>query len=380
MSGGSPPPARAAGGAPPPARASAGGLLWTRLLRPLLFRLPAETAHHVAFGGLRVALALRPLRALCARACVPSDPALRVHAFGRELASPIGLAAGFDKNAEGFRQLAALGFGFVEVGTVTPRPQPGNPKPRLFRLPADRALINRMGFNGRGADVAVDGLRKRRGEVVGANVGKNKETPEERAVDDYVAATRALAPLADYVAVNVSSPNTPGLRDLQAVERLEPILRAVQGAADGVPVVLKIAPDLSDEDVDAVADLALKLSLDGIVATNTTIARTGLATPPPEVEALGAGGVSGAPLRDRSLAVLRRLRAKVGDDLLLIAAGGVSSADDAWARITAGATLVQVYTTFVYGGPCTASQLASGLAARARAEGFERVADAVGTA
>lgn len=359
---------------------ASGAMLWTRVLRPLLFRLPAETAHHVAFGGLRLALALAPLRALCARACVPKDPALRVSAFGRELASPIGLAAGFDKNAEGFRQLAALGFGFVEIGTVTPRPQEGNLKPRLFRLPADRALVNRMGFNGRGTDVAVDGLRRRRGEVVGANVGKNKDTPEERAVDDYVAATRALAPLADYVAVNVSSPNTPGLRDLQAVERLEPILVAVRAAAEGKPVVLKIAPDLSDDDVDAVADLALKLSLDGIVATNTTIARTGLATPPPEVEAVGAGGLSGAPLRDRSLAVLRRLRAKVGDELLLIAAGGVSDADDAWARIKAGATLVQVYTTFVYGGPCTASQLASGVAARARAEGFERVADAVGTA
>lgn len=384
MSRGSPPPARAAGGAPTSARRSAGGVLWTRLLRPLLFRLPAETAHHVAFGGLRVALAWRPLRALCARACVPSDPALRVSAFGRELASPIGLAAGFDKNAEGYRQLSALGFGFVEIGTVTPRPQPGNPKPRLFRLPADRALVNRMGFNGRGADVAVEGLRKRRAgsssEVVGANVGKNKETPEERAVDDFVAATRALAPLADYVAVNVSSPNTPGLRDLQAVERLEPILVAVRAAAEGTPVVLKIAPDLSDDDVDAVADLALKLSLDGIVATNTTIARSGLATPPPEVEAIGAGGLSGAPLRERSLAVLRRLRSRVGDEMLLIAAGGVSDADDAWARITAGATLVQVYTTFVYGGPCTASQLASGVAARARAEGFERVADAVGTA
>lgn len=384
MSRGSPPPARAAGGAPTSARRSAGGVLWTRLLRPLLFRLPAETAHHVAIGGLRVALAWRPLRALCARACVPSDPALRVSAFGRELASPIGLAAGFDKNAEGYRQLSALGFGFVEIGTVTPRPQPGNPKPRLFRLPADRALVNRMGFNGRGADVAVEGLRKRRAgsssEVVGANVGKNKETPEERAVDDFVAATRALAPLADYVAVNVSSPNTPGLRDLQAVERLEPILVAVRAAAEGTPVVLKIAPDLSDDDVDAVADLALKLSLDGIVATNTTIARSGLATPPPEVEAIGAGGLSGAPLRERSLAVLRRLRSRVGDEMLLIAAGGVSDADDAWARITAGATLVQVYTTFVYGGPCTASQLASGVAARARAEGFERVADAVGTA
>jgi dihydroorotate dehydrogenase len=332
----------------------------------------------VAFGGLRVALALKPLRALVARACVPRDPALRTEVFGRTLASPVGLAAGFDKDAAGFRQLAALGFGFVEIGTVTPRPQPGNPRPRLFRLPADRALVNRMGFNGRGMTVARRGLQRRAAEVVGANVGKNKSTPDERALDDYVAATRALAPLADYVAVNVSSPNTPGLRDLQAVERLRPLLAAVKDAAQGTAVVLKIAPDLSDADLDEVAKLALDLSLDGIVATNTTIARDGLRTPRPQVEVAGAGGLSGAPLRARSLEVLRRLRAVCGDRIVLIAAGGIADGADAWARIEAGATLVQLYTGFVYGGPATASRVARELAERARAAGYEQVQDAVG--
>jgi dihydroorotate dehydrogenase len=355
-----------------------GGVAW-RLLRPLLFLLPAETAHRVTFGALRAALALGPLRALVRRLLAPRDPALRVEALGTTFPSPVGVAAGFDKDAVGFRQLAALGFGFVAVGTVTPRPQPGNPRPRLFRLPADRALVNRLGFNGRGIAAARRGLERRGGEVVGVNVGRNKDTPDERAIDDYVAATRELAPLAGYVAVNVSSPNTPGLRDLQAVERLRPLLAAVKEAAGGTPVLVKIAPDLADEDVDAVADLALDLRLEGVIATNTTIAREGLRTPPDAVAAAGAGGLSGAPLRHRSLEVLRRLRARAGDRLVLVAAGGIADADDAWERITAGATLVELYTGFVYGGPGTARRLTRGLAERARAAGFQRVQQAVGS-
>jgi dihydroorotate dehydrogenase len=353
-------------------------VLWPRLLRPLLFLLPAETAHRVAFGGLRAALALGPLRALTRRLLAPRDPVLRVHALGTTFESPVGVAAGFDKDAVGFRQLAALGFGFVEVGTVTPRPQPGNPKPRVFRLPADRALVNRLGFNGGGIDVARRGLQRRAGERVGVNVGKNKDTPEAEAAEDFVAATRALAPLADYVAVNVSSPNTPGLRDLQAVERLRPLLAAVKDAAGPRPVLVKIAPDLSDEDVDAVCDLALDLGLAGIIATNTTIAREGLRTPGEEVEAAGAGGLSGAPLRARALAVLRRLRSRAGDRLVLVAAGGIADADDAWERILAGATLVELYTGFVYGGPGTPRRLARGLAERARRAGYASVQEAVG--
>jgi dihydroorotate dehydrogenase len=314
---------------------------------------------------------------------------LAVRVCGREFPSPVGLAAGFDKDARGPEALGALGFGFVEVGTVTPRAQPGNPKPRMFRLPADRALVNRLGFNNEGADVAQARLRAEfasRRTVIGVNVGKNKDTPEERAVADYVTATERLAPLADYLVVNVSSPNTPGLRDLQAVARLEPLLAGVQEAAARVaperalPVFVKIAPDLSDEDIDAVAALALRLGLAGIVATNTTISREGLSTPAAAVSALGAGGVSGEPLRARSLAVLRRLRAQVGDRLVLISVGGIASADDAWARIRAGATLVQLYTGFVYGGPLLPRRIAAGLAQKAKEAGFARVQDAVGTA
>jgi dihydroorotate dehydrogenase len=337
----------------------------------VLFRLDAETAHRVAFGALRAVLALAPLRALVGRLTRP-DPVLRTEAFGVTFPSPVGLAAGFDKDATGVRQLGALGFGFVEVGTVTPRPQPGNPRPRLLRLPADRALLNRMGFNSGGAERARRGLERRDATVVGVNVGKNKDTPAADAAADFARATRELAPLADYVAVNVSSPNTPGLRDLQAVASLRPILEAVTAEAAGRPVLVKIAPDLSDEDVDAVADLAIELKLAGIIATNTTVSRAGLRTPPAEVEAAGAGGISGPPVRERALEVLRRLRARTAGRLTLVAAGGIADAADAAARIDAGADLVELYTGFVYGGPTTAWRLNRELARRARAEARDR--------
>jgi dihydroorotate dehydrogenase len=352
-----------------------------RVLRALLFLLPAETAHRVTFAALRVGLAPPPLRALVRRLLAPRDPALRVEALGLTFASPVGLAAGFDKDAAGYRQLGALGFGFVEVGTVTPRPQPGNPKPRLFRLKEDRALVNRLGFNNRGAEAARRRLARGRrgaGVVVGVNVGRNKATPDESAIDDYVSAATALAPHADYLVVNVSSPNTPGLRDLQAVERLRPLLDAVRAATGEKPLLLKIAPDLADEDVDAVADLALDAKLDGIIATNTTIARENLSTERARLDAIGAGGVSGRPLAERSLHILRRLRARVGDRVVLVAAGGIEDAGGAWARIEAGATLVQLYTGFVYGGPAAPARLARGLAAEARNRGHARVQDAVG--
>ena len=353
-----------------------------RPLRALLFLLPAETAHRVTFALLRIALAPRPARRLVHRLVAPRDPALRTNALGLTFESPIGLAAGFDKDATGFAQLAALGFGFVEIGTVTPRPQPGNPKPRLFRLRRDRALLNRLGFNNRGAAAARERLAGRRpGDgVIGVNVGRNRATPDERAADDYVEAATALAPLADYLVVNVSSPNTPGLRDLQAVETLRPLLQRVRAAVPDRPLLVKIAPDLADDDIDAVADLALELELDGIVATNTTIDRSNLATPAAEIEALGPGGVSGGPLSNRSLNILCRLRARVGARLVLVSVGGVEDADDAWVRIKAGATLVQVYTGFVYGGPMAPARIARGLAERAREEGHTRVQDAVGGA
>jgi dihydroorotate dehydrogenase len=296
---------------------------------------------------------------------------LRVRALGLEFPGPLGLAAGFDKDARGTRGLAALGFGFVEVGTVTARAQPGNPRPRMFRLTADRALVNRMGFNNAGAAAAAARLgRARGGPVVGVNIGKTRAVPDADAAADYAASARAVAAVADYVVVNVSSPNTPGLRDLQAADRLRPVLVAVRAALDAavsgrrVPLLVKIAPDLADADVDAVADLALELGLDGIIATNTTVSRDGLASPAAEVAAAGAGGLSGPPLRARSLAVLRRLHARAGDRLVLIAVGGIETPDDAWERLRAGATLVQAYTAFVYGGPLWPRRMHAGLARR----------------
>jgi dihydroorotate dehydrogenase len=348
--------------------------MYRLLYRIVLRRVPAEAAHLAAFGLIRVFgwVARVPGAAwLLGRWLGPRDPVLRVQALGLEFPGPLGLAAGFDKDARGTRGLAALGFGFVEVGTVTARAQPGNPRPRMFRLTADRALVNRMGFNNAGAAAAAVRLaRARGGPVVGVNIGKTRAVPDADAAADYAASARAVAAVAGYVVVNVSSPNTPGLRDLQAADRLRPVLVAVRSALDAavpgrrVPLLVKIAPDLADADVDAVADLALELGLDGIIATNTTTSRDGLASPAAEVAAAGAGGLSGPPLRARSLAVLRRLHARAGDRLVLIAAGGIETPDDAWERLRAGATLVQAYTGFVYGGPLWPRRMHAGLARR----------------
>ncbi len=344
----------------------------------MLRRLPAETAHRAGFALIRVA-GVAGAAGLLRRWLGPRDPVLRVHALGLEFPGPLGLAAGFDKDARATAGLGALGFGFVEVGTVTARAQPGNPRPRMFRLPADRALVNRMGFNNDGAAAAAARLRRRprgpgAGPVVGVNIGKTRAVPEQDAAADYAASARAVADVADYVVVNVSSPNTPGLRDLQEVNRLRPVLAAVREALDAaagsrrVPLLVKIAPDLAGPDVDAVADLAVELGLDGIIATNTTVSRVGLASSAAEVSAAGPGGLSGPPLRAPALAVLRRLRERAGDRLVLIAAGGIETPDDAWERLAAGATLVQAYTGFIYGGPLWPRRMHAGLARRIRAE------------
>ena len=345
--------------------------MYRLLYRMVLRRVPAEAAHLAAFGLIRVFGRVPGAARLLGRWLGPRDPVLRVRALGLSFPGPVGLAAGFDKDARGTRGLAALGFGFVEVGTVTARAQPGNPRPRMFRLTADRALVNRMGFNNAGAAAAAARLaRARGGPVVGVNIGKTRAVPDADAAADYAASARAVAAVAGYVVVNVSSPNTPGLRDLQAADRLRPVLVAVRSALDAavpgrrVPLLVKIAPDLADADVDAVADLALELGLDGIIATNTTVSRDGLASPAAEVAAAGAGGLSGPPLRARSLAVLRRLHARAGDRLALIAVGGIETPDDAWERLQAGATLVQAYTAFVYGGPLWPRRMHAGLARR----------------
>ncbi len=358
-------------------------MIYRSLLRPLLFTLSAETAHRLT---LRVLAAATPLLRPLHSALLPRDPALVVNAFGLTFPTPVGLAAGLDKDAEAFEAFGALGFGFVEIGTITAEPQPGNPRPRLFRLPADRAVINRMGFNNRGAQAAAAHIANagKRRTVLGINIGKTKVVPNEQAADDYARSARLLAPLADYMVVNVSSPNTPGLRQLQSVTELRRLLVRVRETLEAarptrVPLLLKIAPDLADEDIDAIADLALELQLEGIIATNTTIRREGLATSPDVVAACGDGGLSGPPVKVRALEVLRRLRARVGTRVTLVAVGGIESADDAWARIRAGATLVQVYTALMYEGPLLARRIALGLAARARAAGYSSVAAAVGS-
>ncbi len=350
----------------------------------VLQRLPAEGTHKVSFALLRAMVQVPGVAALMTRMFAPRAPELRVKAFGREFPGPLGLAAGFDKDAKGVRALLALGFGFVEVGTVTAEAQPGNPKPRLFRVTRDHALVNRMGFNNDGAAAAARRLAHRTDGTVGINIGKTKRVTEEGALADFTASAERLAPLADYLVVNVSSPNTPGLRDLQAVDKLRPLLVAVREACDRasptrrVPLLVKIAPDLADGDIDAIADLAVALGLDGIIATNTTIARTGLATPKGKIATLGAGGLSGAPLKQRSLDVLRRLYARVGSKLTLVAVGGIETADDAWDRIRAGATLVQGYTGFIYGGPTWPRRIHRGLQTRLRTEGLASIEAAIG--
>ncbi len=357
-------------------------MIYRRFLRPALYRLSAETAHHLAFGALRGAALVPGIEGALRRKALPLDPALEVNALGLRFPSPIGLAAGFDKNAEGFEALGALGFGFVEVGTLTGQAQPGNPLPRLFRLEADEALINRMGFNNGGSAEAVERLAKKRQTIVGVNIGKTKIVPEEEAIGDYVLSTRRLAPFADYFVVNVSSPNTPGLRDLQAVEKLRPLLEAVKDViaevSPGLPLLVKIAPDLADEDIEEVAQMAMDIGIAGIIATNTTISREGLRTPKAEVEAIGAGGLSGAPLEERSLEALKILRRVVGDNLTLISVGGIATPEAAFARLRAGASLVQVYTAFVYGGPLLPRRLGQGVLRLAKQAGFARVQDAIG--
>jgi dihydroorotate dehydrogenase len=353
-----------------------------RILFALVVRhVPEETAHRVGFALIRLVGLVPPVRRLLSRWLAPRDPVLRVRALGLELAGPLGLAAGFDKDGLGADALSGLGFGFVEVGTVTALAQPGNPRPRLFRLTADRALLNRMGFNNAGSAVVSARLarRDRTGGVVGVNIGRTKVVPESEAVADYVASATALAPVSDYLVVNVSSPNTPGLRNLQAVEALRPLLVAVREAVGpAVPLLVKIAPDLAEEDVDAVADLAMELGLDGIIATNTTISRDGLATDTARVAALGAGGISGAPLASRALRVLARLRTRVGDRLVLVSVGGIETPRDAWQRIQAGATLVQGYTGFIYGGGLWPRRIHRGLARLVREAGYSSIAEAVG--
>jgi dihydroorotate dehydrogenase len=349
-----------------------------RAVRRALFLVSPERIHTWVFALLRGGTAPPPLRRALKKRLAPADPVLASTVFGVRFPGPLGLAAGFDKDGAGLSTWGALGFGYAEVGTVTAQAQPGNPAPRMFRLPDDRALLNRLGFNNQGAGQLALRLARHTPDVpIGVNIGKTKIVPTERAADDYRESARLVGPLAAYLVVNVSSPNTPGLRDLQAVESLRPILTAVREETS-TPVLVKIAPDLSDADIDEIAYLAVELGLAGIVATNTTVSREGLATP--RVDQLGPGGISGPPVARRSAEVLRRLYERVGDRLVLISVGGIETADDAWDRITAGASLLQGYTGFVYGGGLWAKHIHDDIARRLHEGGFSSLADAVGSA
>lgn len=341
-----------------------------------MFRLEAERAHEIGIKALGLGFASAFL------SNVEAADSLETKLFGMKFRSPLGIAAGFDKNGIAVNQLASLGFGFVEVGTVTYRPQPGNPKPRMFRLPDDQALINRLGFNNQGAEVVAQRLRKlKRKCVVGVNIGKNKDVPNEEAVENYLASFDLVHPVADYVAVNISSPNTPNLRELQRAASLDELLSALQGRNRELgrkPLLVKIAPDLTEPEIEACVEVCQRYEIDGIIATNTTISRDGLRTK--NVDAMGAGGLSGKPLLARSNEVISIVYKYSDGKLPIIGVGGIFTAEDAFAKIAAGASLVQAYTGFVYGGPTFARDVNEGLARLLAKQGFSNVSDAVGSA
>ncbi|NIG53050.1 quinone-dependent dihydroorotate dehydrogenase [Chitinophaga sp. Cy-1792] len=336
------------------------------LIKKILFRYPPENIHHSVMRGMKTIYSLPLGKQLLGAFCGVKDKGLEREVFGLKFSNPVGLAAGFDKDAKYIDELAALGFGFVEIGTVTPVAQPGNDLPRLFRLPADQALINRMGFNNEGAPAAAARLKHKKSNIiVGGNIGKNKVTPNEEAVSDYEKCFHALFDVVDYFVVNVSSPNTPNLRALQEKEPLKQLLHHLQQLNNqkpaSKPILLKIAPDLTTEQLDDIIEIVQDTKIAGIVATNTTISREGLATPAAEVDAIGAGGLSGLPVKDKSTSVIRYIHKKSNGSFPIIAVGGIFSANDAQEKLDAGASLVQVYTGFIYEGPTIVKNICNGL-------------------
>ena len=325
------------------------------LVRKLLFLLPAETAHHFTTSLLRFLFKIPLVRRIFSGLYRVNNPRLNRKVFGLDFPNPVGLAAGFDKNGAFTNEFAAMGFGFIEIGTVTPLPQAGNPKPRLFRLKEDQALINRMGFNNEGMENVVQNLRKKSKEVIiGGNIGKNKVTPNDQAQDDYQKCFETLYPHIDYFVVNVSSPNTPGLRELQEKEPLQKLLQSLKTLNETKPapkpILLKIAPDLTNSQLDDILEITKETKIDGVIATNTTIDRSGLKTDKEKIDKIGAGGLSGAPLFDRSTEIIKYLK-KGNKNLVIIAVGGINSPEKAIEKFNAGASLVQVYTGLIYGGP-----------------------------
>ena len=336
------------------------------LVKHILFLISPERVHHWVMAGLKATCSIGVFRKAIQSVYTLNDPKLAKEVFGLTFKNPVGLAAGFDKNAEYIEDLATFGFGFIEIGTVTPLPQPGNPKPRMFRLPADEGLINRMGFNNQGVDVVADRLSRveRNGLIIGGNIGKNKATPNEKAVDDYVICFDRLFDVVDYFVVNVSSPNTPGLRELQEKEPLKHILKTLQKRNNkgglSKPILLKIAPDLSDAQLDDIVEIVLESQIAGVIATNTTLNREGLASAKTLTDE--AGGLSGKPLSQRATEVIAYLNKKSKNAFPIIGVGGIHSAKDALEKLQAGASLVQVYTGFIYEGPGLIKAINKGIA------------------
>jgi len=363
-------------------------MIYRAFLRPILFRLSPETAHELALGSLSFFLGAKPIKNLAARH-YQTAPFGKLKRFGLEFVNPIGLAAGFDKNGTAAAALSALGFGFIEVGTVTSEPQSGNEKPRLFRLASDHALINRLGFNNCGAVQLAENVRLHRPDcVLGVNIGKSRSVAVADAIPDYLASFTAVYDAADYIAVNVSSPNTPNLRELQRRELLADLLTALQTRNDELakdkslperkPLLVKIAPDLSEADLEAIIEVALRADVAGIIATNTTVSRDNLRALPDDVRACGEGGLSGAPLRNRSTQVISLIHRLTRGQLPIIGVGGVFTAADAWEKVCAGASLIQLYTGFIYEGPSVAKKINERLAEILNREGFKSLDDAIG--
>ena len=363
-------------------------MIYRSFLRPILFRLSPETAHELALDSLSVFLSPSPIRKVVA-ARHRGWPLGPIKRFGLEFANPIGLAAGFDKNGTAAESLAALGFGFIEVGTVTSEAQSGNEKPRLFRLASDHALINRLGFNNCGAAQLAENVRGHRPDcVLGVNIGKSRRVAIADAIPDYLASFTAVYDVADYIAINISSPNTPNLRELQRREPLAELLKALQERNDELakdkplhpkkPLLVKIAPDLSERDLEAIIEVALHANVAGIIATNTTVNRDHLRASPADVQACGEGGLSGAPLRTRANEVISLIHRLTHGQLPIVGVGGVFTAEDAWDKICAGASLVQLYTGFIYEGPKVAKKINQGLAEILKREGFKSLDEAKG--
>jgi dihydroorotate dehydrogenase len=359
------------------------------LIRPILFSLPAESAHDLALRSLRLALQTSVARRFAGKQ-FQSPPFGNLKRFGHSFRNPVGLAAGFDKNGAVADSLCALGFGFIEVGTITSEPQPGNEKPRIFRLPPDRALINRLGFNNAGAKAAVKNLKQHRPDcVLGVNIGKARKVPIDKAIPDYLKTFAAVYDVADYVAVNVSSPNTPQLRELQQPEMLADLLGALQernrelagesSAQASKPILLKISPDLAETEIESIVEVALHAKVAGIIATNTTVGRADLRSSSSRIEACGEGGLSGAPLAHRSNEIIALIYRLTNGSLPIIGVGGVFTAEDAWEKIRAGASLIQIYTGFIYEGPGVVRRINEGLRRLLTKEGFVSLDEAVGS-